>query len=219
MTPMQLREADHDTSSSSSPKDPRQTFQQSWMPLALGGAILVVIALLVPAATGALGGGSTKTGGAARSHASALNHPSCSGEDLQASVTSLLPSQPGATLLSIWNKSSRACELSTFPQLRIVDSVGRILATASPPRQVDIDLVLAVGSTEAKVANLYWQNWCSSAVRPIAMRVSIRRGGGTFMMPYGLPSDPLPACTNPGQPTSLMATGGMDSGSLFGTGR
>jgi hypothetical protein len=125
--------------------------------------------------------------------------------------------QLSATLLTLTNKSGTACEIRTFPVLQLVGSAG-MRVTAPPPGEVHVDLDMQPGPSGAKVANLYWQNWCAGNARPLTLHVILANGRGALTSPYGNASTPLPACTNSSQPTWLIETGGLDSDSLFGTG-
>jgi hypothetical protein len=146
--------------------------------------------------------------------------PSCAADSLVATIASNQGSpvqELSATFLTLTNKSGAACEIRTFPVLKLVGSAGAV-ATAPPPGEVNVDLAMQPGPSGAKVANLFWQNWCGSDPRPLTLRVILANGRGVVTSSYGATSTPLPACTNSSEPTSLIETGGLDSDSLFGTG-
>jgi hypothetical protein len=145
--------------------------------------------------------------------------PPCSSDSLRAAVTLTSDSsvQLNATLLTVTNESSSVCELFTFPVLQLVDGAGKVMATAPPPGQVDVRVRIPPGSSA--IANLFWQNWCGTARLPLALHVVLPDESGTISAPFGGPTSSLPSCTASSNPTSLVATGGLDSGSLFGTGR
>ena len=148
------------------------------------------------------------------------NLPSCNVKSLVATIGAGQggPVQElGGTLLTLTNLSSSACEIKTFPVLRLVGRTG-VIATAPPPGQIHVDLDMQPGLSGAKVANLYWQNWCGTDPRPLTLQVILANGRGVAASPYGSTSSPLPACTNSSQSTYFFETGGQDTGSLFGTG-
>jgi hypothetical protein len=145
-------------------------------------------------------------------------HSSCSAGRLVAKLTSTgsTPRQLRAALLTITNESASRCEILTFPKLRLLDGVGKVIATVSPPGQVDVRVQLPPHSSA--IANLYWQNWCGIAERPISLQVVLPNRGGTLAALFGGPESSLPTCTDPSQASSFVAVGGLDSGSLFGAG-
>ena len=201
----------------------KQPRHKSWAVLTLVGVgILAVVAICVAVAS------SFNTGGSQRGVGTASNPPAVSSADVQpcsshslvaeTTPTSSSPAQQlSATLLTVSNKGSSACEIRTFPKLQLVNGAGIVIATASPPGQVDVRVHIPPSS--GAVATLYWQNWCGAAVWPITLQVVLPDQGGTLSAPFEGPTSSLPSCTSPSQPTSLVATGGLDSGSLFGTGR
>ena len=191
----------------------------------LGVAVIVVGAVAAICVTVA-GTFSTGTGNRLHGHRAAklplasAGLPPCSSDLLRAAVTptSSSPPQVNATLLTLTNKGSSACELMTFPVLQLVDGAGKVIATAPPPGQVDVRVRIRPGSSA--IANLFWQNWCGTAVLPLALHVVLPSQGGTVSASFfGGPTPLLPSCSDSSQRTSLVATGGLDSGSLFGTGR
>jgi Domain of unknown function (DUF4232) len=145
--------------------------------------------------------------------------PRCSSNSLHAGVTSLSSSPPqvNATLLTVTNEGSSACELFTFPVLQLVDGANKVIATAPHPGQADVKVHIPSGASA--IADLYWQNWCGTAQEPLTLHVVLPNQGGTLSSPFGGPTSSLPSCTDPSHTSSLVATGGLDSGSLFGTGR
>jgi hypothetical protein len=143
---------------------------------------------------------------------------SCSAAQLAATLTSIgsAPPQLDADLLTITNESASRCEILTFPMLRLLDGVGEVIAMAPPPGQVDV--MVRIPPHASAIANLYWQNWCGTAARPITVQIVLPNRAGTLTAPFGGPGSSLPTCTDPSQASSFVAVGGLDSGSLFGTG-
>lgn len=92
-----------------------------------------------------------------------------------------------------------------------------MVASTPPSAEVLVDLDMRPGPSGAKRANLYWQNWCGTDPRPLTLRVILANGRGTMTAPFGSSPSPLPVCTNASQQTSFISTGGLDTGSLFGT--
>jgi hypothetical protein len=186
-----------------------------------GVGVLVVVGILL-AATGIFGGGvSSQSGGptsAGTKRFTGGGLPPCRPQTLAARVASTgsSPPQLKAALLTITNEGASSCEIFTFPELRLLDGRGKVIATAPPPEQVNVWVQIPPHSSA--IANLYWQNWCGTAERPISLQVVLPNRGGTLSAPFGGPASSLPTCTDSSQASSLMATGGLDSGSLFGTG-
>lgn len=150
----------------------------------------------------------------------AASLPSCDAKSLLATIGAGeggSVQELGSTVLTLTNLSASACEIKTFPVIRLVGSTG-VTATAQPPGQIHVGLEMQPGPSGAKVANVYWQNWCGTDPRPLTLQVILANGRGVVSSPYGSTSSPLPACTNSSQPTSFFPTGGLDTGSLFGTG-
>ena len=145
--------------------------------------------------------------------------PPCSSNSLRAEVTSTSdsPTQLSATLLTVTNEGSSTCELFTFPVLQLVDGAGKVIATAPPPGQPDV--MVRISPRSSATANLFWQNWCGAAPLPVALKVALPNHGGTISAPFAGSTSSPPSCAASSQPTSLVAVGGLDSGSLFGTGR
>lgn len=144
---------------------------------------------------------------------------SCSAVQLAATLTSMrsTPPQLDAALLTITNESASRCGIFTFPKLRLLDGVGKVITIASPPGRVDVHVQIAPNASA--IANLYWQNWCGTAARPISLQVVLPNRAGTLAAPFGGPGYSLPTCTDPSKSSSFVAVGGLDSGSLFGNGR
>jgi hypothetical protein len=192
----------------------------------LRGAAAILLFGIVGLWVATRGGG----GGEPGSHSPVITHPktgnsvtltSCNASQLVATVGAGQggPVQDlGGTLLTIANPTGAACEIQTFPKLQLVGSAD-VVATAPPPGEVHVDLDMRPGPSGAKVANLYWQNWCGNDPRPLTLRVILANGRGTITAPFGSSSSPLPGCTNRSDPTTFIETGGLDTGSLFGTGR
>lgn len=201
-------------------KQRRRRVRLAWL-----GFVVIVVGAVAAICVTVAGTFSTGTGKRSHGHSTAnlplavAALPPCSSNSLQAAITptSSSPPQVNATLLTLTNKGSSACELMTFPVLKLVDGAGKVIATAPPPGRVDVKVRIRPGS--GAVANLYWQNWCGTAVPPMELRVALPNQGGTLSAPFLGPSSSLPSCTDSSQLTSLVATGGLDSGSLFGTGR
>ena len=148
----------------------------------------------------------------------AAARPSCSADQLTATLgsTGSTPRELDAALLTITNDSASRCEIATFPKLRLVDGVGKLIAVAPSPGQVDVRVQLLPHASA--VANVYWQNWCGSAEQPISLQVVLPNRGGMLAAPFGATASLLPTCTDPSRGSSFVAVGGLDSGSLFGTG-
>jgi len=189
------------------------------------GAVFIVVGAVAAICVTVAGTFSTGTGNRPHGHSAAnlplasAGPPPCSSHSLRAEVTSTSdsPAQLNATLLTVTNEGSSVCELFTFPVLQLVDGAGKVIATAPPPGQVDVKVRFRPGSSA--IANLYWQNWCGTAVFPMVLQVVLPNQGGTLSALFAGPTSSLPSCTASSQSTSLVAIGGLDSGSLFGTGR
>ena len=206
------------------PQETKQPRRRSRIVVALIGlGLLAIVAIcFLVAGTFRTGAGNQSAGRTANDIPSFASGglPPCRSNSLHAGVTSLSnsPSQVNATLLTVTNESSSACELFTFPVLQLIDGADKVMATAPPPGQADVKVRIPSGSSA--IANLYWQNWCGTALVPLTLHVVLPNQGGTLSSPFGGPTSALlPSCTDPSHASSLVATGGLDSGSLFGTGR
>ena len=201
------------------PKQPRRRFR-TVVGLAGFGLLAIVAICFIVAVTFSTGAGNQSVGRSATCipPLTSIGLPPCGSNSLHAVVTSLSSSPPqvNATLLTVTNEGSSACELLTFPVLQLVDDAAKVIATAPPPGQFDVRVNIPSGSSA--IANLYWENWCGTAQLPLTLHVVLPNQGGTLSSPFGGPTSSLPSCTDPSHASSLVATGGDDSGSLFGTG-
>jgi hypothetical protein len=145
----------------------------------------------------------------------------CQSSDLGAAVSIAEGAQvaPGlsAGALSVTNESSSACELTAFPVLHLLNSAGEVIAGEVYPNYAKLDLTIQPGSAGAKVAELYWQNWCGINPRPLQVSLVLPNGGGSVNAPYGDAATPLPSCSGSSN-TQFYATGPVDTNSLFGNG-
>ena len=201
-------------------KQRRRRARLAW----LGAVVIVVGAVaaicLTVAGTFSPGTGKRLHGQTAANHPLAsAGLPPCSSASLRAGVTTTSdsPTQLNATLLTVTNEGSSECELFTFPVLQLVDGAGKVIATAPPPGQPDV--MVRIRPRSSAIANLYWQNWCGAAQKPLTLHVVLPSKGGTLSSSFGGPTSSPPSCADPSQASSLVATGGLDSGSLFGTER
>ena len=189
--------------------------------LGVSTVVVVVLGLIGFGMATILGGSSHPSSeriASSRPPPQSATHTSCSAGQLAATLTTPggSPLQLEAALLTVTNKSASRCEIITFPKLRLLDGVGKVIAMAPPPGQGDARVQLLPHSSA--IANLYWQNWCGTAEPPISLRIVLPNRGGTLAAPFGGPATSLPTCSNPSQASSFVAVGGLDSGSLFGTG-
>jgi hypothetical protein len=176
---------------------------------ALGGTLLVPLAILVAAcATTTTSPSPTPSPSAsatapATAQASAAGGGACSPE-----VLALTGGSWGAAAgsrgaeVSVENRGSAACTLPASPSVAILDAAGTAIIE-SQPRADEPGPTLEPGSITT--FTILVSNWCDERTA-LPLRVVLRSGSAGIPIPgLDMAADDLPPCNGPGQPPTLSA--------------
>jgi hypothetical protein len=145
----------------------------------------------------------------------AVSVPPCTSQSLQLSSSALntaTPTKLTQGAITLLNVSGVACELATIPVFEVLGSAGTVVVSSMPGKVVN-DLIKP---GQAQAANISWENWCGTDIRPLSLSVVLPNGGGTLSIAFGNQGTLLPTCLDHSQPSALFAHGSGGTGTRFG---